>query len=115
MAIPGYVNLVVDGRQHGQDQDVERTTFDDGFVRQEKRYRSALVTRSVAGWLRAQDVQRFQAWARVSAHLWFDWNEPGQDTMRVRIRGGASGITYTARVQTGKLTWDVSFTLEGAP
>lgn len=115
MAFPSYANLLSDGRQEGQDQDVERSPFDDGMVRQEKRYRSALQTRQVRGWLEQGDYDTFRAWAEQNAHTWFDWRDLGRTaTVQARVRDGAGGIVYTSRVgPDGRLQWDFELTLEG--
>ena len=92
----------------GQDTDVERTPFDDGMVRQEKRYTAALLESDA-------DLVRFRTWARQHAHTWFAWQDPEDGTVRnARVRGGAGGIAYTARV-TGdqRRMWELSYELEG--
>lgn len=114
-AWPEYAYVEANGYRLGQDNDVERTPFDDGFVRQELRYRGAQNTRELRGWLASDaDLARFRAWARASAHAWFDWTDTEDGTERqVRVRGGAGGIRYTARVRDGVRTWDFQLTLEG--
>ena len=105
-----------DGYGLVQDPDVERTQFDDGMVRQAKRWSAALEVRSVTALLGSDDdLVRFRAWARDYAHTWFAWIDPEDGAIRnVRVRGGAGGIRYTARV-TGerRRTWELSCALEG--
>jgi len=116
VTFPAYANLLADGRGQGRDRDTERSPFDDGLVRQEKRFRSALLTRRVRGWLDDADRDRFEAWAEESAHTWFDWRDLGQTATRtMRVRDGAGGIRYTSRVRDGRLTWDFELELEGPP
>lgn len=114
-AWPAYANVEAPGYRLGQDNDVERTPLDDGFVRQELRYRSAQRTRQLRGWLKSDaDLVRFRTWAAANAHLWFDWTDTEDGQMRqARVRGGAGGIRYTARVRDGVRTWDFELTLEG--
>lgn len=115
MTWPAYANVVADGTRLGQDDDVERTELDDGFVRQERRYRSAQNTRQVRGWLKSDaNLVSFRTWAKANAHTWFDWTDTEDGTERqVRVRGGAGAIRYTARVRDGIRTWDFELTLEG--
>ena len=112
---PPYALVEADGYGLGQDNDVERTPLEDGFVRQELRYRGAQITREVSGWLASdRDLELFRAWAREAAHVWFDWTDTESGTTRsVRVRGGAGGIRYTARTVDGARTWDFTLTLEG--
>lgn len=115
MAWPAHARVLGDGYGLGQDSDVERTAFDDGAVRQEKRFTSPLETRRVQGYLDSDaDLARFRAWAQEAAHAWFDWRDTEDGvTRRVRVRGGAGGIRYTARVRGGGRTWDFQLELEG--
>lgn len=115
MAWPAYANVTAPGYALGRDSDVERTPYDDGLVVQEKRFSGALRTRRVRGWLKSDaDQVRFEAWAEGSAHTWFDWRDTEDGvTRRVRVRGGAGGISYTAVVRDGIRTWDFELTLEG--
>ena len=114
-AWPDYAYVAAEGYGIGQANDVERTPLDDGFVAQELRYRGAMRTRQVRGWLGSDaDQARFEAWASANAHTWFDYTDTEDRMVRqVRVRGGAGGIRYTARVRDGQRTWDFELTLEG--
>ena len=114
-AFPDYANVAADGYGLGRDPDVERTEYDDGLIAQEKRFASALRTRELRGWLASDaDLVRFEAWAESQAHAFFDYTDTEDGvTRRVRVRGGAGGIRYTARVVDGQRTWDFELVLEG--
>jgi len=115
MEWPSYANVIAEGYALGVDSGVERTPFDDGYVRQELRYLAVQNTRTLRGWLKSDaDLVRFRTWARASAHAWFDYTDTEDGTTRrVRVRGGDGGIRYTARVRAGARTWDFELTLEG--
>lgn len=110
---PGYVNLIADGRVHGRDTDVQRTLFDDGMVRQERRYGSALRTREVTAWVKGSSYTRWRDWVADHAHRWFSWRDLDGTVQRGRVRDGAAGIRETASVRGGVLSWDLAFTIEG--
>ena len=115
MPWPDYVHIVVPGQQIGQDTNVERSRFEDGFVRQEKRYTSALYTWQTLVLIKSDtDLDRFRRWADDEAHSWFTWGDvvSGQ-TRRVRVRDGAGGINYTPFVQAGARRWEAAMILEG--
>lgn len=112
---PAYVKLLADGRVEGRAPDVERTQFESGMVRQEKRYRSALRTREVTAWIEDSDKAAFDAWAARDSHRWFSWRDLGTAEVRqARVREGDGGIQRTSRSRDGNLTWDIAFTLEVA-
>ena len=112
---PSYVRVEADGHGLQAQPDVARTPFDDGLVRQEKRFSSALTVRRITGWLASDgDLVRFREWAREHAHTWFAWTDPEDGiTREVRVRGGAGAIACTARVRSGTRTWTVTAELEG--
>ena len=113
---PDYVAVEADGYAVADDTDVERTPFDDGLVRQERRYASALTALSVTALITGDaDYARFRAWARDCAHRWFAWTAPETGAQhRVRVRGGAGGIAYAARIGgDGRRAWEATLTLEG--
>ena len=112
---PAYAKVEADGYTLTQDTDVRRTPFDDGLVRQEKRFTGAMTVRGLSALL-ADDATRgrFQGWARRYAHTWFAWTDPDDGvTRRVRVRGGAGAIRYTARVTGGNRRWVLACELEG--
>lgn len=115
MPWPAYAPVVAPGYGLGQEPDVERTAFDDGAVRQAKRYTAALRVRRVTALLDSdEDLNRFQEWAAVEAHRFFDWTDPEDgNTRRVRVRGGAGGIRYTAAVSAAGRRWQAELELEG--
>ena len=113
---PDYVAVEADGYAVADDTNVARTPFDDGLVRQERHYASALTALTVTALLTSDaDYRRFRAWAADCAHRWFAWTAPESGTVhQVRVRGGAGGIEYTARVGgDGARRWEAALTLEG--
>ena len=113
---PDYVAVEADGYAVADDSNVARTPFDDGFVRQERRFASALTALDLTVLIASDDdYARFRAWARDCAHRWFAWTAPETGTLhRVRVRGGAGAIEYTARIGgDGRRTWEATLTLEG--
>ena len=71
MEWPPYARIEADGYQLGSDSDVARDTLDDGLIRQEKRYSSAMRTRVVRGWLDSDaDLIRFREWVAAAGFGW---------------------------------------------
>ena len=113
---PDYVAVEADGYAVADDNDVERTAFDDGLIRQERRYASALTSLSITVLMANDaDYRRFRAWAGDCAHRWFAWTAPESGTVhRVRVRGGTGGIEYAARIGgDARRSWEATLTLEG--
>ena len=113
---PDYVAVEADGYAVADDPDVARTPFDDGFVRQERRFASALTALGLTVLIASDDdYERFRAWTRDCAHRWFAWTAPESGTVtQARVRGGTGGIAYTALVGgDGRRTWEATLTLEG--
>ena len=113
---PDYVAVEADGYAVADDPDVARTPFDDGFVRQERRFASALTALSLTVLIASDDdYERFRAWTWDCAHRWFAWTAPESGIVtQARVRGGTGGIEYTALVGgDGRRTWEAALTLEG--
>ena len=112
---PAYAAVEADGYGAGQDTDVARTPFDDGLVRQERRFTAALgVRRITANLVDDADFRSFRVWAAANAHRWFAWTDPEDGVAReVRVRGGAGGIDYRAHAVGGRRWWEASLELEG--
>lgn len=115
MSWPSYAEVQASGFRLGQDDSVERTPFDDGMVRQEKRSEAALATAEISAIVGADRLAAFRSWAKRQAHLWFDFPTPlAEGTVRARVRGGAGGITYQPyRARRGALMWEARMTIEG--
>ena len=74
---PSYAAVEADGYGVTDDNDVDRTPFDDGLIRQERRYASALSALSITVLIADDgDYRRFRAWAADCAHRWFAWTAP---------------------------------------
>lgn len=113
---PAYAAIEADGYGVAGDRDVDRTPFDDGLIRQERRYSSAMVALDIRALIASDaDLARFRAWAAACAHRWFAWTAPESGSLhQVRVRGGAGGIAYTARIgPDGRRSWEAALTLEG--
>ena len=113
---PAYAAVEADGYTVADDNDVDRTPFDDGLIRQERRYASALSALSITVLIANDgDYRRFRAWAGGCAHRWFAWTAPESGSVhQVRVRGGAGGIEYTARIGgDGRRTWEAALVIEG--
>ena len=113
---PDYAAIEADGYAVADDPNVARTPFDDGLIRQERRYASALTALGVTALLLSDaDYRRFRAWAADCAHRWFAWTAPEDGSVhQVRVRGGAGGIEYTARIGgDSRRSWEAALTLEG--
>ena len=106
--------ILAGGYTLGQDPDVARTPWDDGMVRQERRYSAALTVRQVTALL-ADDaaLARFRVWARAHAHGWFSWPDDDGVSRQARVRGGAGGIRYVAHVRGGLRHWEARCEIEG--
>lgn len=116
MAFPDYALILAPGYQVGRASDVQRTTMEDGAVRQAKVYTAAPKLRTIEVLLESDaDQARFDAWAGESAHAPFAWVDPEDGTARnVVVQGGHGGITYRAQVTPGlRRWWIASMVLEG--
>lgn len=116
MAFPEYVEILAEGQVAGQNQDVYRTQFDDGFAGQEKKYNNALEFWEVTILIESDaDLARFRRWADVEAHQWFAWEDNLRRVARqVWVQNGAGGITYVAMpTWSGDRRWEATMILEG--
>ena len=113
---PDYVAVEADGYGVADDNNVDRTPFDDGLIRQERRFASAMTALDLSVLIASdEDYRRFRVWSASCAHRWFSWTAPETGTLhQVRVRGSAGGIEYTARVgRDGRRPWQATLTLEG--
>ncbi len=109
---PTYAQVVADGYTVRPDPDVERTTCDDGMIRQVRRHTAALtVTRVTVHLADDRRYADFMAWARSHAHTWFAWRDHGGTLRQVRVREGLGGIAWTAHVVAQQRHWTAD--LEG--
>ncbi|MCY3878605.1 MAG: hypothetical protein OXF74_05420 [Rhodobacteraceae bacterium] len=112
---PDYADIRADGYSAGSGETHARTPFDDGMVRQERRFASALRTRRLTVLLSSDaDQARFDAWVRDSGGAWFDFTDTETGgRVRARIEGGAGGVRYRARTVRNRRRWEASMTIEG--
>ena len=110
---PVYAQLAPDYRIT-PDPDVARSTIEGGATRQERIHEQSRFGRVIVATLDQDDIDRFRAWAAAAAHRWFWWRDRHDGMVRrVRVRNGASGISYRQAARAGRLQWDARLTLEG--
>jgi len=102
----------------------ERTTFDDGSVRQVRRFSRARARRRIVAWLTGstenaiartadEDLARFRAWAAACAHRRFAFPDETGSTIDVRVIGGEAGLLYSAQVSPAAARiWRIETELE---
>ena len=107
--------LAAEGHELGAANDVQRTQFDDGAVRQAVVYTAARLERRVTAEIADADLAAWQAWVRASAHTWFDFRDPHDGVLRrARVRGGAGGVALRQAARgAGAPAWRASMTIEG--
>ena len=112
---PDYAQIVAPGYELGTDNDVERTPFDDGEIRQARIYTQARRTRRLTALIPADRLAEFREWAAAWAYRFFLWTDPDDRVARrARVVGGVAGITYRQEAQTnGPAEWRASMVLEG--
>ena len=103
--------------EYGADNDVERTPFEDGTVRQAQIVSRSFDTRTISVVVKQSDLSAFHAWLRANANSFVNFRDVSDMTIRdVRIRGGRAGVSLVA-VQNQRLDgerfWRGQMTLEG--
>lgn len=114
-AFPSYPILVEwSSYKVNRNTAVQRTSMEDGFAKQTKRFSRVLVTRSVKYQMTKAEYATFLTWFNTTVNRgsdWFDWTDPNTNTVK------------TARIVNGQLDeevpvdpimskWDISFKLE---
>ena len=112
---PSYARIVAPGYGLGVANDVERTPWDDGYVRQAKIYTASQGLRNTQAIIPGENIVTFRSWLASNAHIPFAWTDPEDGTSRqVRIVGGAGGVSLTQTARAGAVpSWEARFTLEG--
>jgi len=102
----------------------ERTTFEDGAVRQVRRFTAAPARRHVRAFLTGSgeggqardadaDLARFRDWAAAHAHRPFDFPDEQGVPSSMRVVGGDGGISYRGQVSSsGARIWQLELELE---
>lgn len=101
----------------GARNDVRRTEFDDGAIRQAKIYSAPQLTWQVTALIRDRHIQEWMAWVAQYGAGTFDLRAPHDGHIRhARIRGGAGGVR-TTWVGAHPPSWEATMVLEapGAP
>ncbi|WP_419740844.1 hypothetical protein [Ruegeria sp.] len=103
---------------------VERTGFDDGAIRQVRRFTATPARRRIRAWLLGsreagitrspdEDLIRFRAWAGANAHRPFRFPDETGARVMMRVVGGDGGISYRAHVSpAGRRSWELEMELE---
>lgn len=123
MTWPTYAKIDA-GRRLRAGNTVRRTEFEDGAIRQARRYTAAPVHREITSWLLGsteagtvrsadEDLARFRTWAASNAHLPFTFTDETGADISVRVIGGEGGIEYEAEVsEAGARVWRLSLEVE---
>ena len=113
---PKYAKIEGIGYTVTQDPDVARTPFDDGLIRQARRFAAAFTVYGITALLADKAAYlAFKTWAERHARTWFVWKDPVEGVSRaVRVRGGPGGIAYTTRsAGEGRIRFEARLELEG--
>ncbi len=103
------------GYRFANANDVERTEWDDGALRQARIYTRARLVRRVVAEVPGGRLGDFRTWAQQWAHRPFSWRDPHDGVIRkARVAGGAGGIEYRQiAVRAGAARWEITCELEG--
>ena len=112
---PDYARIVAPGYGLGVANDVERTPWDDGYVRQARIYTETQDRREVRAIVPSANVVTFRTWLKANAHAFFAWTDPQDGTSRqARVVGGYGGVSLIQTAVAGSAPiWEARFTLEG--
>ena len=101
----------------GAQQNVRRTEFDSGAVKQSKINSKALRTREANIWVFHDVIDIFLQWAEDSSHDWFQFTDWHDQTLRVaRVQNGIAGVSVQYvqdQFLDGERYWAGQVTLEG--
>ena len=112
---PDYAKIQAPDLGLGAPNDVGRTNFDDGAVRQGKIYTQPGLRRSLTALIDEGRLADFRTWAGSWAHRYFDFNDPHDGaTRQARVENGIAGIAYRQiATRAGESRWEITLTLEG--
>ena len=118
-------NIEMDGYVLAPDDNVRRTSFEDGFVRQARTNSNPREAKRFRIFLKESNLVAFKAWAKTYAHTWFNFQAPDDiltegdmTTKEYRVRGGYAGLATLTRLDgrrlDGEYVWEnTNVELEG--
>ena len=94
---PTYARILWDGFSVTPDNDVHRTEFDDGTVRQAKSLSRVLRVRAFDFQVKASDKAAFNTWLEDNTATSFGfWDTDDEMQRTVKIRGGQGNVPMVA-------------------
>ena len=111
------VTILLAGFEYQPDPDVERTSFEDGSIRQATIRTRSYDVRRFEFVVMASNYDAFDAWLRANSNELINFRDPTDKVVRdVRIRGGRASVSLRA-VEGQRLRrerfWRGSIELEG--
>ena len=91
------VTILLNGFEYQPDSDVERTTFEDGSIRQAKTATRSYDVRRFEFVVVASNYVAFDTWLRANGNKLVNFRDPVDKGVRdVRIRGGRAAVSLRA-------------------
>lgn len=110
---PAYAAIVAPGDALAAANDVERTEWDDGHVRQAKVFTADRDLRQVTALVPYANLAAFRTWLRTYAHAYFDVTDVDGSTVKMRVVGGAGAVAWSQVNRAGAPPmWEVRCQLE---
>lgn len=110
---PEYAAIVAPGDAVAAANDVERTEWDDGHVRQAKVFTAEAAIREVSALVPHANLPAFRTWLSAHAHAYFDVTDVDGRTVKMRVIGGAGGVVLRQLNRAGAAPmWEARCRLE---
>lgn len=111
------VNILTDGYERFADNNVTRTPFEDGKIRQARTARTPIEVVRFSFFVKDSDVASFRSWASTHAHTWFNFRPLSSPTTADwRVRGGYAALSRLRRLPGRRIenegVWTGSVELE---
>ena len=98
------VNILTDGYERFADNNVVRTPFEDGRLRQARTARNPTEVVRFSFFVKESDVGAFRSWAETNAHTWFNFRPLASTTTGDwRVRGGAARLSSLRRLPGNRI------------